>query len=412
MLVEDVCLSRQATFTWVPQFDPLAVDAQLAITTSPPPQTMSALPATISVTVKLPVATSDDAKEPAPAAAAAELDAALESATMLDLAFCCDCTASMGSYIRSAQENILRITNDIHSRCNAKCDLQYALVKYRDHPPQDRSFITQTLEFTADVQQMKAAVDTMKAQGGGDGPEAVAAALHAVNELKWRPNATKVVVLIADAPPHGLGEQGDGFPNGCPQGHDPIGLCKTMAAKGIVIYAVGVEPVISTSYKFARDFMMAVAKITEGKFLPLGQAQILSDVIVAGAVEGMEMEALWNDLQTKVAAEAAAEGENLGEDDMITRVSDRLAKQKVQMQAVEVSNPYMDDYDDSNVDALMNATNLREGQSRMRSSVNAQAAQKSAGYAWAQQEQQCAQQPMSMQQQTRMVSKAKKKSAF
>lgn len=50
---------------------------------------------------------------------------------------------------------------------------------------------------------------------GGDGPEAVAPALHAaVHTLSWRKSAVKVALLIADAPPHGLETVGDGFPNG------------------------------------------------------------------------------------------------------------------------------------------------------------------------------------------------------
>ena len=35
-------------------------------------------------------------------------------------------------------------------------------------------------------------VNTMKAHGGGDGPEAVTAALADAFNLPWRPNATKI----------------------------------------------------------------------------------------------------------------------------------------------------------------------------------------------------------------------------
>ena len=42
------------------------------------------------------------------------------------------------------------------------------------------------------------------AAGGGDGPEAVTAGMvGALTELEWRRGAAKMVVLIADAPPHG-----------------------------------------------------------------------------------------------------------------------------------------------------------------------------------------------------------------
>ena len=46
----------------------------------------------------------------------------------------------------------------------------------------------------------------------------VTAALAEALDMDWRPNATKMVVLIADAPPHGIGEHGDGFPEGSPCG--------------------------------------------------------------------------------------------------------------------------------------------------------------------------------------------------
>jgi len=101
--------------------------------------------------------------------------------------------------------------------------------------------------------------------------------LHAALELEYRKDAARVVVLIADAPPHGLEPSGDGFPNGCPCGHDPIDIVRKMAEKGIVIYAVGVEPNIG-NYKHGRDFMQACAKMTDGQFLPLTSANLLATV--------------------------------------------------------------------------------------------------------------------------------------
>jgi len=49
---------------------------------------------------------------------------------------------------------------------------------------------------------------------GGDPPEAIADALQAVLDLSWRNVAVKICVLIADAPPHGLGYDGDAFESG------------------------------------------------------------------------------------------------------------------------------------------------------------------------------------------------------
>ena len=87
-------------------------------------------------------------------------------------------------------------------------------------------------------------MDTMQASGGGDGPEAVTAALAEALQLPWRPKATKIVVLIADAPPHGLEASGDGFPNGDPFGRDPLELGRNMAEQDIAVYTVGCEPAL------------------------------------------------------------------------------------------------------------------------------------------------------------------------
>jgi len=110
-------------------------------------------------------------------------------------------------------------------------DIQYALVCYRDHPPQDSTYATKVFPFTPSIKKMQENINTMAAQGGGDGPESVACALNEVNNLDWRKNSVRVCVVIADAPPHGLGESGDGFPEGCPCRIDPLETARKMAEK-------------------------------------------------------------------------------------------------------------------------------------------------------------------------------------
>ena len=94
-------------------------------------------------------------------------------------------------------------------------------------------------------------------------------ALYEAVRLKYRENAIKICVIIADAPPHGLNQGGnDGFPKGNPLGHDPIKVAKQMAKLGIILYVVACEPSLS-KYKGAHDLMAGLAKITEGRYLPL-----------------------------------------------------------------------------------------------------------------------------------------------
>jgi uncharacterized protein Usg len=300
----------------------------------------------------------------------------------LDLAFCCDCTGSMASYIRQAQENIRKIASEISTTTDAQ--INFALVTYRDHPPQDSTYVTKSFAFTPSLPTMQGYVDTMKAQGGGDGPEAVADGLFDILNLQWRPNSTKVCVLIADAPPHGLGESGDGFPNGCPDGHDPLQICHQLETLGVVVYAVGVEPILSTSYKYARDFMMSVASITNGKYLPLGKAELLSKVIVGGSIEGLVMDHLWEEVE-KELLQAKAEGTGLSDAAVAEKVQHHL-KAKVTSYQVKTECPYGDDYDNYNVNHMAKAKCLSEVKQQLNPSKNATAKVKVSSFGWGSQQ--------------------------
>jgi hypothetical protein len=71
--------------------------------------------------------------------------------------------------------------------------------------------ITKPFRFTSDVAVIQKNLSSLVAAGGGNGPEVQTAAMAAALDLNWAEDAIKMVVLITDAPPHGLGEAGDGF---------------------------------------------------------------------------------------------------------------------------------------------------------------------------------------------------------
>ena len=94
--------------------------------------------------------------------------------------------------------------------------LRMAVIAFRDHHDQ---YVTDDFNgFTYDVNTILSNLSSLEAAGGGDGPEAVTAALDNALNLKWRPNVLKIVVLITDAPPHGIGESGDDYYDGEPNG--------------------------------------------------------------------------------------------------------------------------------------------------------------------------------------------------
>ena len=126
-----------------------------------------------------------------------------------------------------------------------KTRVRFALVEYRDHPPQDDSFAVRVHPFTESISAARKAVNGMAADGGGDGPESIADAIFETTQLDWRKDSVKICVVISDAPAHGMASgNGDGFPDGCPCGHDPHALMQWFRKNEVIIYSVGCEPAI------------------------------------------------------------------------------------------------------------------------------------------------------------------------
>ena len=69
------------------------------------------------------------------------------------------------------KKSIRQIVEEIVSL--EKSDVRLALVEYRDHPPQEQTFVVRVNDFTASVKEMKKWLEQCAAVGGGDTPEAV-----------------------------------------------------------------------------------------------------------------------------------------------------------------------------------------------------------------------------------------------
>ncbi|ASY45903.1 hypothetical protein CA262_22385 [Sphingobium sp. GW456-12-10-14-TSB1] len=89
------------------------------------------------------------------------------------------------------------------------------------------------------------------ADGGGDMPEAVDRALIAADDMQWRPEAAKAVLLISDAPPHR-----DAFGATL----DAVAHLREQGVRIVPIAASGVED-------SAQYVMRAMAALTGGRYI-------------------------------------------------------------------------------------------------------------------------------------------------
>ncbi|KAH6909927.1 hypothetical protein BKA70DRAFT_1425635 [Coprinopsis sp. MPI-PUGE-AT-0042] len=242
------------------------------------------------------------------------------------------------------------IISNIWPSPSAEDPIRFGLVAFRDHPPQDTSYVTKKFGFTSSVGEMKKWLGGLVASGGGDGPEASTAAMADALNMDWRQSeedeaegkkkgvkAVKIVVLVTDTPPHGLGESGDGFPKGAPDQNDLLEIARQMAEHGISLYVIACGPTVSY-YQHAVDFYRALTEITSGRMVPLLNTSQLGDYIIGSALETLATEELIAQFQDTILEDVYGQGKSVEE--VVERIQQQLAQQKVQLQTLQVDDVY------------------------------------------------------------------------
>ena len=174
----------------------------------------------------------------------------------LDLVFLIDATGSMADEIQKLKSSLHTIAADA-ARLPSHPDLCFGLVAYRDRTD---PFVLRSHDFTDDLGAFQQVLDQLQAGGGGDYPEAMSEALHeTVHRLSWRGDgATRMVVLLADAPP----QLGPDRPR-----YDEAMLAAL--GKGIKIFSVGASGLDSQGEYIQRQ----IAQFTGGRFVFLTYAR-------------------------------------------------------------------------------------------------------------------------------------------
>jgi len=174
----------------------------------------------------------------------------------LDLVFLIDATGSMADEIDKLKATLRTITAEVSS-LPSRPDICLGLVAYRDRGD---AFLLRSHDFTNDVGGfLQQALYPLRAAGGGDYAEAMNQALHeTVHQLSWRgEGATRLVILLADAPPH--------LDYGAPHYDEDM---LAALGKGIKIFGVGASGLDRQGEFIQRQ----LAQYTGGKFVFLTYA--------------------------------------------------------------------------------------------------------------------------------------------
>lgn len=117
----------------------------------------------------------------------------------VDIAFVVDATGSMGDELEFLKTELLDVLERVQSD-NPDKNIRTSSVFYRDEGDE---YVTREFDFTANHLQTIDFISQQSANGGGDFPEAVHAALDKSVNMQWSANAkSRILFLILDAPPH------------------------------------------------------------------------------------------------------------------------------------------------------------------------------------------------------------------
>ena len=115
----------------------------------------------------------------------------------LDVALVIDSTDSMQFVTDSIKSRLLKLIASLQKMVPTT---RIGIIAYRD---KGEEYVTKWVDLSFSTSKLQDFVSNLKAGGGGDWPEAVYDGLEAaVNDLKWRKNSKRVIVILAGSPPH------------------------------------------------------------------------------------------------------------------------------------------------------------------------------------------------------------------
>jgi von Willebrand factor type A domain len=206
----------------------------------------------------------------------------------LDVALVIDATDSMQFVADSLKSRLLKLIGSLHKMVPTT---RIGIVAYRD---KGEEYVTKWVDLSFSTSKLQDFVSNLQAGGGGDWPEAVFDGLEAaVNDLKWRKNSKRVIVLVAGSPPHP-----DSVSN-------VLGLVQNFQAQGGMVSVLDMaekmhedfeRAIYKTSsqlvgsqfkptplpgfYQEFRNTMSSIAKAGGGEFIPLTEDKALTKQII------------------------------------------------------------------------------------------------------------------------------------
>ena len=194
----------------------------------------------------------------------------------MDIVFAVDATGSMGDEIRYLQAELYDVIEKV-KQGNPNLNLNMGSVFYRD---KEDVYLTVEQDLTSDITKVMDFMKAQNADGGGDEPEGVDAAMEvAIGKFNWRADArARVMFLVLDASPHHDKETMDKLEK----------YTKMAAEKGIRIV-----PIVCSGIDKASEYLMrSIALATNGNYIFLTDHSGIGDSHIAPSTDKFDVETL------------------------------------------------------------------------------------------------------------------------
>ena len=188
----------------------------------------------------------------------------------LDLVVSFDTTGSMYAALAQVRRNVQELTTEMFKEFD---NLELGVVAHGDYCDKDNPYTLKFLEPRKNKAEINKFIGEVQETYGGDTPECYELVLKTANEqLAWRTDAEKILVLIGDAEPHDknyyLNKDGIDW-------RKEIEKLKSRGIKVIAVHA------LANYRQNSKWFYETLAKETGGTYLTLDQFSEVTDIIKA-----------------------------------------------------------------------------------------------------------------------------------
>lgn len=176
----------------------------------------------------------------------------------MQIALSFDTTGSMRSVLKEIRRRLSDMLQLLHSKL-PRDGFSTAIIAHGDYCDRKTTYITRHVDFSSDINELVKFVNDVENTHGGDAPEAYEVMLRVVKQdLTWKQNSRKVLVVIGDSYPHSASD---------PQNVDKIDWkqeAKELKDKGVKIYGVQVGKCQEST-----QFFTELTKMTGGRLMEL-----------------------------------------------------------------------------------------------------------------------------------------------